>query len=717
MRNGKWVQAVAAAAVAAVSVTVFGVGSPKGSAWDPCQLRETPQATRCSGTEPPLVESFDILQPPPMVEPAARVPFRDPVFGTCVTRLTDRIADLATGDSSQGFKNEYSRVQSFNADESLILIRGTEATWYLYRADTLQPLGPLALQGSVDPRWHASDPAYLYYMDGTRLMIMLVSTGEREIQHEFGPDFPGMPVATVWTRYEGSPSLDGRYWGFMAQDDRSRTLAFLVYDQNTDTVIAKRDMRGIAGVDDVDSVTISPLGTYFVAQFGYCPSGTLGTDAQPCGLMVYDSNLQNGRGIVRNIGHSDLALDADGREVMAYQQLDTDHLSVVDLATGQNTDLWPIDFTYTPMGFHFSGRGNRLPGWVLVSTHDEDAASHTWMDDQLFAMELKPNGRVVRLCHTHSIVNQNGGLDYFAEPQASVNRDFTKALFTTNWGRTGTSQVETYLVELEPGWDGACRVDCSATVPATAQVNSPVNFLASGTPTNCQGPVAYDWIFGDGSPHGTDPAAVHTYATTGSYDWAVGATADQRTCAKTGTLLVSYSGTCALSCSASGPAQAVAGQNAAFTGAATPTGCPGSVAWDWDFGDGSAHPSAPAPVHAYLQAGNYTWHAAASADGVICSRSGVVQVAPPEPPPVIVGVQKLGAPFRIKLLGQNFQDGLSVFIGADPIPWPYVTRKSDSLIVIKGGAALKAKFARGQSTAIRVVNPDGQSASASFTRS
>ena len=112
------------------------------------------------------------------------------------------------------------------------------------------------------------------------------------------------------------------------------------------------------------------------------------------------------------------------------------------------------------MGFHFSGRGVELPGWVLVSTHDEDAQSHTWMDDELFAMELKPNGRVVRLAHTHSIVNQGGGQDYFAEPQATVNRDFTKALFTTNWGRTGTQQVETTSWNWNPA--GTVRAGWSA---------------------------------------------------------------------------------------------------------------------------------------------------------------------------------------------------------------------------------------------------------------
>jgi len=144
----RWVRPALASIAAAVSFVALGEGNPEGIAGDPCLLREAAQATRCGGAEPPLVESFEVLQAPLMEEPAARIPFRDPVFGRCVTRLTDRIADLAPGDPSQGFKNEYSRVQSFNADESLILIRGTEATWYLYRADTLQPWGPWPCRGA-----------------------------------------------------------------------------------------------------------------------------------------------------------------------------------------------------------------------------------------------------------------------------------------------------------------------------------------------------------------------------------------------------------------------------------------------------------------------------------------------------------------------------------------------------------------------------------------
>ena len=408
----------------------------------------TPSPALCPGPEPSFVTDFNVRQTVLVSEPTARIPFRDPVFGRCLVRATDRATDLSSDDPSAGLKNEYSRVQSFNADESRIVVRGTEATWYLYDAQTLQRLATLPIE--VDPRWDASNPNRLYYSDGTRLMAYDTQSAQSSLVHEFAGDFPGQSLSAVWTRYEGSPSRDGRYWGLMAQDQEGRTVAFLVYDQQADQVTAKRTLPGSAS--EVDAVTISPLGTYFLGYFdNYCQSG-LGTDAQPCGLMAYDRNLTNGRGLLRIVGHTDLALDAQGREVVVFQDIDTDNISMLDLGTGVVTPLWPIDFSQVAIGLHFSGRALNRPGWALVSTYDDQATAYTWMDDQVFAIELKTNGRVVRLAHTHSLVDENQEHDYWAEPQASVNRDFTRILFTTNWGRSGTAQVEMYLIALPSDW-------------------------------------------------------------------------------------------------------------------------------------------------------------------------------------------------------------------------------------------------------------------------
>ncbi len=402
----------------------------------------------CPGDPPFLVADLDLRQVHEMDRPARREPFRDPVFGTCIVRVTDRESDLEPDDPSGGLKNEYSRVQSFNADGSLLLARSTEANWYLYNAATLQPLGMLPLVD--EPRWDAVDPFVITHIDEVRLRSYDVQTGEERLVHDFSDDFPGQAVVAVWTRYEGSPSIDGRYWGLMAQNEEWLTIGFVVYDLLEDEVIATREVPP----SEIDSVTISPLGNHFLAGYdAWCDEGHLGDDAHPGGLMVYDRDLQHGRGLLRIIGHSDTALDADGREVLVSPGIDTDYISMLDLETGEVTELWPIDFGHTPIGLHFSGRAFRRPGWALISTYSGGhPTSHTWMDNQVFAIELRPNGRVVRLAYTHSIADEDQDHDYWAEPQASANHDLTRIVFTSNWGRSGTDQVEMYLIDLPADW-------------------------------------------------------------------------------------------------------------------------------------------------------------------------------------------------------------------------------------------------------------------------
>src|SRR3990170_7209835 len=216
-------------------------------------------ATLCGDPDRPLVTDLKVRQAPSLSEPAARTPFRDPVFQTCQVRLTDRAADIAPGDSSGGLKNEYSRVQAFNANESMILIRSTAATWYLYDAATLKPVRKLGFQGAVEPRWDAADPDLLHFIDGTRLSTYDVRTDQQRVVHDFAADLPGQRPAAIWTRGEGNPSFDGRYWGLMAEDENWLPVAFLVYDRMADRVVSLRDMRSVTGIkEDVDHVSISP---------------------------------------------------------------------------------------------------------------------------------------------------------------------------------------------------------------------------------------------------------------------------------------------------------------------------------------------------------------------------------------------------------------------------------------------------------------------------
>lgn len=130
-------------------------------------------------------------------------------------------------------------------------------------------------------------------------------------------------------------------------------------------------------------------------------------------------------------------------------------------------------------------------------------------------------------------------------------------------------------------------------------------------------------------------------------------------------------------------------------------------AYDWDFGDGSAHGSGPAVSHTYTAAGYFTvvltatdGSGASATDNhlLIVARSTVT-------PPTVSGVKKMQNPFRLKVLGTLFQSGAKVLIGGSEVP--QTTYKNAETLVAKKGSALKAMVPKGQAISIQVQNPDG----------
>lgn len=85
-------------------------------------------------------------------------------------------------------------------------------------------------------------------------------------------------------------------------------------------------------------------------------------------------------------------------------------------------------------------------------------------------------------------------------------------------------------------------------------------------------------------------------------------------------------------------------------------------------------------------------------------------------PPTVSSVTKAVDPFRLKITGKNFKEGMAAYIGTDSTPWPYYSYKSAEKYVVKGNKTLKALFPKGVSVTITLVNPDGGTAYTSFTR-
>jgi PKD repeat protein len=228
-----------------------------------------------------------------------------------------------------------------------------------------------------------------------------------------------------------------------------------------------------------------------------------------------------------------------------------------------------------------------------------------------------------------------------------------------------------------------------------------VNFTGSGTVSGgCGYPVTYDWDFGDGTAHSSQQNPSHTYATSGTFSWTLTATAGGQTCTKTGSMIV-----CALACDASVPTKGSAGLAITLSGSGVISGgCAPTIAYEWDFGDGSAHSTLQNPSHSYASAGNYTWTLRVTAGGAACTRTGILTIVNP---PVISLIKKASPPFKIVVSGSNLQNGIKVYI--NDVEWTSVVWKNSGKIQLTG--AIKTAVPKGVTKTFRFVNPDGGEAS------
>lgn len=400
----------------------------------------------CTGFYPPgfaLVEGPDNTQPPPgLPKPAKGVRYADPVYGTCVVRATDHASEPPVNFA----RTDYSRRQAFNADGSRMLIYSGDGGWHLYSADTLAHLGELpGLGGDAEAQWHPSDPALLYYVPtngGLVLRRLDVVSGQQTTVADFSGRLPWPGAAHVWTKSEGSPSADGRYWGFMVDDAAFASVALFTYDLQTDTIIATYATNG----DRPDHVSMSASGLYFVVSW----------DA-PRGTRVFNRDFSGEFLLLPSSEHSDLALDANGDDV--YVSIDYGSnggdVFMTNLRTRVRTDLFPTYLSGTATAIHFSGKAFARPGWVLVSTYDPfipAGQGPQWLHEKLFVLELAPNPRRLQLAHHRST-----NIDYWAEPHATASRDFSRVLYNSNWNASAanTDDVDAYLIELPAGVFGA----------------------------------------------------------------------------------------------------------------------------------------------------------------------------------------------------------------------------------------------------------------------
>lgn len=372
-------------------------------------------------------------------KPAKGVEFADPLYGTCLLRATDH----ATEEPSGFARTDYARRQAFNADNTRMLIAAYDGYWHLYDANTLAWIKRLkGPAGDAEPQWHATDPNQFYYLPTHGGLVIYrydIATDVSTVAANFTGRLPWPNVAHLWTHAEGSPSANGRYWALGAEAADWSGLGLVSYDMQTDTILGTWDFAA-HGLGKADPVTMSPSGEYVVA----------GWDGTGYGVTAFSRDFSSQIKVAAKPNHADLALLPNGHD--AYVAVDYNTAAgdvfMVELQTGVRTVLFTSYISGTTSAFHFSGKAFDKPGWVLVSAQAagiDAGESIQWLHNKLFAVELKANPQIRPLA-----LHQSYYKGYWTAPLATVNRDFTRVLFNSNWGVDTTTDVDAYQMVLPP---------------------------------------------------------------------------------------------------------------------------------------------------------------------------------------------------------------------------------------------------------------------------
>ena len=412
----------------------------------------------------PLKKGQETAQVPDRSIPATGVAAQEPVYNTCQVRVTHNGQNSA---SEKRHRSDYSRRQAFNADSSKFLMYASDGYWHLYDAHTAKYEKVLnGPAGDAEPQWHPTNPNILYFVPNNGLGMTInelnVASDQRRVVGDLGARLKSFwpNAATAWTKSEGAPSKDGRYWCLMVDNTDWQGVGVVTWDMKEDRIIGHMNLDSRP-----DHVSMSPSGNYCVVSWAY---NGMGTRAYTRDFTSPHNPAVSSQPYVQlhtESEHSDLALNKQGEDVYVAvdYQSSTGDVFMVNLKSGKRTSLFPTYGAGTATALHISGKAYDNPGWVLVSTYAEHNASNPsasirntslqqWFHRKVFAVSLEANPQIRPLAHADSTARSEWAEDaYWAEPQATVNRDFTRVLFNTNLNSPQLKDIETYMIGLNKG--------------------------------------------------------------------------------------------------------------------------------------------------------------------------------------------------------------------------------------------------------------------------
>lgn len=418
-------------------------------------LKDGPENPVPQLTNPPAFEQYK--------------PIRAPYYNTPIAKITRNKEAIAAGQ--RPYRSDYSRRNAFNADNSLFLTYRKDGYWFVNDAKTLKPIGDAlpSMATDCEPIWSESDPNILWalppYGEGCKLYEINVETRKvvktYELQERLKAWWPD--AGRCWTKSEGSPSRDGRYWCWIVETAGYEVRGIVVYDRVEDKFIAHMN-----ATVKPDHTSMSPSGKYAIVSWAY--NEPLGTRAYTRDLTTKHPAATGNDPYIKlhtQSEHSDIAITKDGREVyVAADYTGTNgQIFMADLETGQRTNLLYMYDQGTATAYHISGKAYDAPGYVVVSTYQEHLGSDTevnnlrnkplmqWYHRKVFtiSLEASPKYKVLAWADSDRLKHWPGNDGYWAEPQATVNNNLTRVMFNSSMNSTNVNDIECFMLAIPEG--------------------------------------------------------------------------------------------------------------------------------------------------------------------------------------------------------------------------------------------------------------------------
>jgi hypothetical protein len=415
-------------------------------------------------------------KPPLPALPRAGGKFHDPTFGTEIMRATDE------RDDKVGVSTFYSHWPTFNCDNTYILarkasgaalIKSFDARTFLVGAG-FQP-GPVNVPGKGDVSlnfesaiWHPTDPSLIYCFTGYRdggmhLYTYNVVTRRYTLVEDFSS--LGGSDDYLW-RMTMSADGDVFAWSqFRVGRGEENPIYLLIWRKSTDRVLNHMPTNGI-----LEKIGLDKTGRY--ASIAYKSKQA---------DMTYAAYLTVATGHLENLkwnssdspaGHGDMGTGfSAGFDNWACginrRWLNNVHApqTVFRLTDEHGTVDWTMDLHATLLADN--------EDWITIGTYREPSStfpSTGVFRDEIFQVALDGSGRVRRICHTRSSIdNKTDTTGYWAMPKPTISTDGRFIAFTSNWEKSG--RYDLFIARIDP----APRL--SMPQPATAPGGSPQKMI------------------------------------------------------------------------------------------------------------------------------------------------------------------------------------------------------------------------------------------------